>query len=214
MPRKKRQPPEFKPKKWPRQGRSKATFEAIVEACTRLLAAGDYAAVSTNAIAEYAGVGIGTLYEFFPNRESIVAVVAERVMERHRRDIFAGFEVAMGLSEWEGTRYWVHRLVEVVAADHEILRVLFRQVPFVPDLPAVRDSMSLGFEFARGVGRRARVNVPDLEMGVWLISRMVHFALLEIVFLDEPAADRQRRTDALARLVFRMLQGRDPDAGG
>ena len=49
---------DFSPKKLPRQARSRVTFDAIVEACARLLVERGYGAVTTNHIAEAAGVSI------------------------------------------------------------------------------------------------------------------------------------------------------------
>ena len=73
--------PEPKPRKAPRQERSKQTVDAILEGCARLLREGDYGAVTTNHIAERAGVSIGSVYEFFPNKEAIV----KRYLPRQRQ---------------------------------------------------------------------------------------------------------------------------------
>ena len=74
--------PDFAPKKIPAQRRSRDTFEALVEACTRLLPEQGYAGTTTNHIADRAGVGIASLYEYFPGKDAIVAQVAERLVQR------------------------------------------------------------------------------------------------------------------------------------
>lgn len=61
-----------------RQARSKNTVEAIVEAATRILAHDGWDALNTNAIARIAGVSIGSVYEYFPNKEAIVDVIIDR----------------------------------------------------------------------------------------------------------------------------------------
>lgn len=60
------------------QARSKNTVEAIVEAATRILARDGWDALNTNAIAKIAGVSIGSVYEYFPNKEAIVDVIIDR----------------------------------------------------------------------------------------------------------------------------------------
>ena len=67
----------LEPRKRPRQAQAQATVAAIVDACAQLLASGGYDALTTNAISERAGVSVGTLYEYFPNREAIVGALAE-----------------------------------------------------------------------------------------------------------------------------------------
>jgi AcrR family transcriptional regulator len=70
------------PRKTPRQERSRALVEAIVEAGTRILVRRGREAVTTNSVAAVAGVSIGSLYQYFPNREAIIAAVAGRHAQR------------------------------------------------------------------------------------------------------------------------------------
>ena len=62
----------------PRQARSRATWEAIVEAAAQILEQYGAAAFNTNAVAERAGVSIGTLYQYFPDKQAILAAAAKR----------------------------------------------------------------------------------------------------------------------------------------
>ena len=71
-------PQATKPRKAPLQARSKMSVEAILEAAARFLEEGDYFQLTTNRIAERAGVGIATLYQYFPSKEAIVAELLRR----------------------------------------------------------------------------------------------------------------------------------------
>ena len=66
-------------KKVPRQARARFTFNAIVEATVQLLA--QNGTLTTNSIAERAGVSIGTVYQYFDDKFSILSVVGERLVE-------------------------------------------------------------------------------------------------------------------------------------
>jgi AcrR family transcriptional regulator len=200
------------PRKVPRQVRSRATVEAIVEACARLLREGDYARVTTNHIAARAGVGIGTLYEFFPNKEAIVAALTERRFAALVETVRQGLAAALRLGPRAGAERLIRTIVDAVSADRALYKVLFRQAPFVQRLPATRRAIAELFELGRAGAERAgrRVRLPNLEADTWLISRMVYNAVLEIAFLDEGRLDRDVLTDELVRLTFRMIQGRDP----
>jgi AcrR family transcriptional regulator len=202
-----------KPRKLPRQARSQQTFAAILEACARLLReTGDYGAVTTNHVAERAGVSIGTLYEFFPNKEAIVAALIERRLRRLIAEVGADVEKALELGERGGAEFLIRRIVDAVSSDRELYRVLLRQAPFVQRLPATHQATETLFALGRAAAERARhtMKLPHLEADAWLISRMVYNAVLEIAFLDDRKMDRGLLTDELVRLTFRMIQGRDP----
>ena len=66
-------PSTAKPRKQPLQSRSKETFGAILEATARILEAEGLEAANTNAIAARAGVSIGSLYQYFPDKAAIFA---------------------------------------------------------------------------------------------------------------------------------------------
>ncbi len=66
------------PRKLPRQVRAAATVEAILEAATRVLSDRSLAGFNTNRVAEVAGVSVGSLYQYFPNKAALVAALIER----------------------------------------------------------------------------------------------------------------------------------------
>ncbi|WP_374632770.1 TetR/AcrR family transcriptional regulator [Ferrovibrio sp.] len=77
--------PAINPRKRPRQTRSAATFDLVLEAAARILERGGLAAFNTNAIAEKAGISIGSLYQYFPTKEAILAELIRR-----KRNILLG----------------------------------------------------------------------------------------------------------------------------
>lgn len=68
-------------RKIPTQARSRATVEVVLEAATQLLDSVGERGFNTNAVAERAGVSIGTLYRYFPDKQSILTALARREME-------------------------------------------------------------------------------------------------------------------------------------
>ena len=66
------------PRKLPRQARSRALVDAILDAAARILEEQGREALNTNLVADKAGVSIGSLYQYFPNRDAIIAAVADR----------------------------------------------------------------------------------------------------------------------------------------
>lgn len=70
------------PRKVPRQSRSRATCDVILEAAARIIAERGLAGFNTNAVAERAGVSIGSLYQYYPNKDALMAGLIERQQER------------------------------------------------------------------------------------------------------------------------------------
>jgi AcrR family transcriptional regulator len=68
----------LEPRKLPKQSRSGATFEAVLEAAAQIFERRGYAAGTTNRIAERAGVSIGSLYQYFPNKDAILVALVHR----------------------------------------------------------------------------------------------------------------------------------------
>jgi AcrR family transcriptional regulator len=68
----------FAPRKRPLQTRSQQTVDDILEASTRILERDGLAGFTTNAVAERAGVSIGSLYQYFPNKDALAVALIER----------------------------------------------------------------------------------------------------------------------------------------
>jgi AcrR family transcriptional regulator len=65
-------------RKNPSQARSAETVSFIIEAAARILETAGHDGFSTNAVASTAGVSIGTLYQYFPNKDAIVGALLDR----------------------------------------------------------------------------------------------------------------------------------------
>jgi AcrR family transcriptional regulator len=74
-------PPQIEPRKQPVQSRSAATVEALYEASIQVLLELGYRKLTTTRVAERAGVSVGSLYQYFPNREALIAAVIARHLE-------------------------------------------------------------------------------------------------------------------------------------
>jgi len=70
-----------KPRKWPVQARSEVTVSALFEASIQVLLASGYRKLTTTRVAERAGVSVGTLYQYFPNRQALIICVIERYLK-------------------------------------------------------------------------------------------------------------------------------------
>ena len=71
----------LEPRKRPVQARSEVTVEALLEASIQVLLAVGYRKLTTTRVAERAGVSVGTLYQYFPNRQALITAVIERYLQ-------------------------------------------------------------------------------------------------------------------------------------
>lgn len=89
--------PALKPRKTPSQARSRAMVEAILDGAARILRQGGLMACTTNRVAEVAGVSVGSLYQYFPSREAILAELIKRMRLSMSARLIAVSEAARAL---------------------------------------------------------------------------------------------------------------------
>jgi len=98
-------------RKQPKQERSRVTFEAIIEATARILEADGLAGLSTNRVARVAGVSVGSLYQYFPNKQALVAEVRARFGQRFQAALLELLAKLPGMGVREAIHAWVRTLV-------------------------------------------------------------------------------------------------------
>ena len=79
--------PAQRPRRQAKQARSQQTVQAILEAAAQVLEREGYARATTNRIAEAAGVSVGTVYEYFADKESLFDLLIARQIEELVADI-------------------------------------------------------------------------------------------------------------------------------
>lgn len=67
------------PRREPRRRTGRAIVDALLDAASSLLATQGLAGMTTNAVAERAGVSVGSLYQYFPNKQALVSAVSDRL---------------------------------------------------------------------------------------------------------------------------------------
>lgn len=203
------QPLDLQPKKLPSQQRSRATFEALIEACAWLLTKRGYAGTTTNHIAERAGVNIASLYEYFPGKDAIVAQVAERLVERVLGRLAEGAAHVMAGGEDEVVRRFIEWIHDVVAREKDLVAVFLQEVPYTNQLEPVQATGARLLEFSQQVRWQAggflRRDLPDPALH--LLINLVTSTIMQCV-LDPPADVSPRELlDELVRRVEEWVRG-------
>jgi len=191
------------------QRRSQETFEALVTACTGLLSERGYAGTTTNHIAARAGVGIASLYEYFPGRDAIVAQVAERLVQRVMSRLAEGLPRVMAARRHESVRRWIEMIHDTVSRERALVAVFLRQVPYTDQLDPIQELGERLLRFSKQVRERAggfvRTDFSDASMH--LVINLVTSTIMQLVL--EPPQDVSRRAllDELARWIDERIRG-------
>ena len=178
---------DFAPKKIPAQERSRATFDALVDACAWVLCERGFHATTTNHVAERAGVNIASLYEYFPGKDALVAQVAERLVERVLGRLQASHARVMTTHPDGAMRLWIELVYQAVARERVLVGVFRQQVPYTERLPAVRALGARLLEFSQRMQGDAGALVhPDFNAAtLHLVNNVVVSTILQAV-LDPP----------------------------
>jgi AcrR family transcriptional regulator len=118
-------PVPLNPRKCPRQARSAVTVDAIFQATIQVLLSAGSARLNTTRVAERAGVSVGTLYQYFPNKQALLFAVLERYLEK----LMEALEAACGNHHGETAEAMAEATVkaylQVKAEAPEVSRALY-----------------------------------------------------------------------------------------
>lgn len=114
-------------RKEPSQARSRATVDAIVESGARVLGERGWAGFTTNTVAAVAGISIGSLYQYFPDKLSLV----EAIRRRHFEEVLAVMRKAMAgeLPLPQRAEALVQGMIDAHNVNPELHRVLLDEAP-------------------------------------------------------------------------------------
>jgi len=199
------------PRKSASQERSRLTVNAISEATARVLMTEGYDRASTNKIAAVAGVSIGSIYQYFPSKEALVAAVSER----HSREVLqlmrnALVKVAARPIE-VAAREFVSVAIDAHRVNPKLHRVLAEQVPRIGRLENVEAINQDVYALIRGYfdAHRDEIDVADLDVAAFIcvtaVDALTHAAVLHRpdILTEEKA---EKFVDEITDLVVRYLR--------
>lgn len=198
------------PRKKPTQARAQATVEAILRATAHILRTAGWHACNTNAVARRAGVSIGSLYQYFPSKEALVAALAEEHAEQGLGVLMAAVTAApQGTRSFEDTvRHYIRAMVSLHAVDPKLHRVLVEQVPRLKGgLDVVRRVSQQSAALVRAwlETQRAHIRAVDLDVATFMLVTAVE-SVAHLQVLDRPIQlDQEALVEELSQLVLGYL---------
>lgn len=198
-------PPQVsaKMRKYPKQSRSKITMEAILDAAVQLLDKGTANSISTNHIAERAGVSIGTLYQYFPNKTAVLLAVADRGRQSTAREVIDELAKVDAESLEETTRQIIRILIKTFSNSHRerqlSVLIMILKLEGHSYTPPMEDVAAI---VAKIIGSVLAVQRPQSQIASFVLTRSVMGAIQAALF-DAPNLIKEREfEDQLVRLAM------------
>lgn len=197
------------PRKQPLQRRAQATVDAILEAAAHILVRDGYDALSTNRVAERAGVSIGSLYQYFPNKEALVGDLVDRFSAMLFAIVTERFASMATADPRELAAAMVRTMIETKRAKGpRLAKVLREQIPRTGRLSRYEVELARIIEMTGAYleHHRARLRIDDPRAGAFVAVHMVD-ALTHAAITERPADQDEAMiatiTDAVTRYLLR-----------
>jgi AcrR family transcriptional regulator len=202
--------PETDARKRAMQPRAVATIEAILEATAHILIARGYAKLTTNHVAVRAGVSIGSIYQYFPSKEALVAALVDRHLERMWAVVAAEMARASDEAFPQAARRIIGALIRVHMVNPPLHRAVLAHVPHVGRTDKIRE-IDRQFEALLRTTLDARakeLDVEDTRLCAFLTVQSVKAATMTAVFERPEFLRDERLADELARMFVRYATKR------
>jgi AcrR family transcriptional regulator len=196
------------PRKTPRQSRSSTTVDALLVAATRVFKELGYSGATTNRIAVVAGVSIGSLYEYFPNKDALLAALARRHMQEGLEEAarFLAAGTAGGTID-ALARSGLHAMLALHDRDVALHRMIFEETA----LPAwLRRELTILAEplvdtLTALLKSSAEVRVSDPRLAAILVAQVTESLTHGFVLHPPEGVSRDRFVEEGARLLRAYL---------
>ena len=199
-------------RKQPKQQRSRALVEAILDATARILAREGSERVTTNHVAEVAGVSVGSLYQYFARRDELIAAVAERHGQRMVAMLSDSVRTLGSAPVDEAVRSYVTSMLRAHALEPELHRAIIQHF-ITSGLENLAELDAVIFAVVRGYLElhRSEIIPDDLDAAAWVLMTTVR-SLTHIGALSRPETmDESQLVDEVCAIVLRYLLGSAAD---
>ncbi len=193
------------PRKLPRQERSRTTVEALLQATTDILVRQGAGRLTTNRIAERAGVNIASLYQYFPGKHAIIAELRRRHGAEQRAAVRSALVERRGADLETTLRALVSMGVAAHAVNPELQRIFTEELPPLRYADVATADAPLVAEFREFLERSA-TGVGDPELAMWMVATVAN-AVIHRAVVERPddLSDGSIR-DELVTLLVRYLK--------
>lgn len=182
--------------------------DRILDAGQKMLIDHGYDGASTNRIAEAAGISPGSLYQYFPNKDTIAEAVIDRFSDELAARVAARVSERLDQPAPDYVRESIAALVDALDVHPEFLRAVMEQTPRLG-----AGSKLVAFEQRIGELTVAYLTInqaqvrpeTQLDTAAWMLVRMVEHLCVRYI-LDQPAIDRDVFIDEITVMAISYLR--------
>ena len=195
------------PRRLPRQRRSRETVEAVLDAVLRVAKREGAAAITTNRVAVAAGVSVGSLYQYFPDKHALVAALHDRHVARVERAI-ASCLVDQAEAPLEG---FVRSLFDALVDAHEIEPELHEVLASHAGTGRpLEGKLRAAFRLAITSREKAHRTPRELEKALFVLSHMTEALCHGVAWERSPSLSRAAAREESVRAVLAYLAATEP----
>jgi AcrR family transcriptional regulator len=199
----------------PIQARAHVTVDAVIAATAQILLKEGYDACTTNHVARVAGVSIGSLYQYFPDKEALIIAVMEQHLTRMREFLEARLAQMGDVPLPQAIPEMMRAMLDVHRIQPRLHRVLIEQVPRIGELKRLHE---LNSEFAPAVtawleAHESEISVDSVSVAVFVLIAAVEGVLGRALvhrpgWLEAGVLEKNISRLALAYLAPEKVEGR------
>lgn len=199
-------------RKSPRQARARQTVETLLDTTAQILVEEGSEKLTTNRLAEKAGYSIGTVYQYFPNRQAIVLALIERQRAKVGRQVQAVLTRSAGQPLEQRIRAILHVLHEAFTLHRKPARRLMRALIEAALAHGLPTPPNVAAEAIIEVWREASGGMLN-ESEHFVLTRAIIEVLRQAVMSSSPLLGTRDFEDALLRMILGFLKAA-PDQSG
>ncbi len=155
----------------------------ILDATARVLVEQGFSETTTNRVAERAGISVGSLYQYFPSREALVAAVAQRYSETMKASLEALLVQTQAENLETALRRLLQGITDVHAVDLELSRILATELPRLGDMEWRKDIAERALAIAEALLTSHRHELRDgldLECAAYVVAKASEAVMVSI----------------------------------
>jgi AcrR family transcriptional regulator len=190
----------------PKQRRAQQTVEAVLDAVVRILKRDGIDGVTTNRVAEIAGVSIGSVYQYFRDRRSIFAALHDRHVEQMARLVETTLVENAAAPLDDLVRALVEAMVDAHGSDPELHQLLTTEVPHGADGARAFEARLRGaFRLAISSRAEERYTPADLDRILFVVPLMVESLSHGVALRPPPRLSLAAAKEEAVRAVLAYL---------
>ena len=190
----------------PKQRRARQTVDAVLDAVVRVLKREGVQGVTTNRIAEVAGVSIGSVYQYFPDKQAIFVALHQRHIDQIDRMVESKLVEHASSSLDDLMRAMIEGMIDAHSGDPELYQLLATEVPHRAE--GTRDfavRLHGAFRLALSSRMQELQKGRDLDQLVFVVTHMVESLSHGALFRRPPGLSLAVAKAEVVRAVLAYL---------